>query len=190
MSEARKKIVYCVSCLCEHEHKLVNDEWICPACDTPASSRLLELMEERENLANETKMFAKKLQELGYSDEQIGSIADGSLVEDSVIPTRELYNDIDALAKEYRSLYREEICNSDDIEIYAENEFNGGMAIAFEQSRALLDVSLKKQVYILFYADEFKEDVWRGYMEVLGLKANTEGVKLFVSTKKEVLHAK
>ena len=88
-------MVYCVSCLCEHEHKLVNDEWICPVCDNPASSGILDLMEERENIANENKMFAKKLQKLGYSEEQISSIAYGSLVEGRVIPTRKLYNDID-----------------------------------------------------------------------------------------------
>ena len=189
MSEARKKMVYCVSCLCEHEHKLVNDEWICPACDNPASSGILDLMEERENIVNENKMFAKKLQKLGYSKEQISSIAYGSLVEDRVIPTRKLYNDIDALAKEYRSLYREEICNSDDIEVYAENEFNGGMAIAFEKSRELLNLSLTEQAYIVLYADEFKEDVWNAYMEVLGLKANRQGVKILISAK-DVIYEK
>ena len=187
MSTNKNRLVYCVSCLCEHEHELVNDEWICPACDNPASSGILELMEERENLANKNKMFARKLQLLGYTEEQISNVAYGSLVEDRVIPTRKLYNDIDALAKEHRSLYREEICNHDDIEIYAENEFNGGMAIAFEKSRELLDLSLKEQVYIVLYVDEFKKDVWSGYMELLGLKANTQGIKLLVSAK-EVLY--
>ena len=73
--------------------------------------------------------------------------------------------------------------------IYAENEFNGGMAIAFEKSRELLNLSLTEQAYIVLYADEFKEDVWSGYMEVLGLKANREGVKLLISAK-EVLYEK
>jgi len=181
------RVVYCVSCLCDHEHSLISDEWICPACDNPASSGILELMVERENLANENKMFAKKFHELGYSKEQISSIAYGNLVENRVILTRELYNTIDASANRYRKLYKEDICTSGDIEAYGENEFNGGMAEAFEKSRALLELSYKEQAYIILYADEFKEDVWSGYMEALGLEQICRGIKLIISAK-EVLY--
>jgi hypothetical protein len=186
MSGNKDKMIYCVSCLCEHEHGLVNDEWICPACDNPVSSGILELMEERENLANKNKMFANKLSELGYTEEQIGCIAHGNLVENRVIPTRELYNKIDTLAKEYSSLYSDEMVRSDDIEKYGENEFYGGMAEAFKKSRALLDASCKEEVYIVLYADEFKEDVWGAYIKLLALEQHCRGVKLVIAAK-EVL---
>jgi predicted RNA-binding Zn-ribbon protein involved in translation (DUF1610 family) len=75
----RDKMIYCVSCLTEHEHMLIDNEWICPACGNPACSRVVELLEEREKLASENKMFAKKLSALGYRKEQISSIAYGIL---------------------------------------------------------------------------------------------------------------
>ena len=79
MSQSR--VVYCIGCLCEYEHDLINDEWICPACNNPASSGILEMMAENEHLANENRVFIEKLKALGYSEEQIDSIALGDTVE-------------------------------------------------------------------------------------------------------------
>jgi hypothetical protein len=79
MSQSR--VVYCIGCLCEYEHDLINDEWICPACNNPASSGILEKMAENEYLVNENRMFNEKLKALGYSEEQIHSIALGNDVE-------------------------------------------------------------------------------------------------------------
>ena len=78
MSQSR--VVYCIGCLCEYEHDLINDEWICPACNNPASSWILDKMTENEHLANENRMFTEKLKALGYSEEQIRNIALGDAV--------------------------------------------------------------------------------------------------------------
>jgi len=37
-------------------------------------------------------------------------------------------------------------------------------------------VSSKK--YIILYADEFKEDIWESYMDILGLAYNSKSVRV------------
>jgi len=34
--------------------------------------------------------------------------------------------------------------------------------------------------YIILYADEFKEDIWESYMDILGLAYSTISVKVMV----------
>lgn len=47
------------------------------------------------------------------------------------------------LAKNYREHWQEELCESEDIEIYGLNEFIGGKADAFEDCLDLLDKHLR-----------------------------------------------
>lgn len=53
--------------------------------------------------------------------------------------TNENYiNEIEKLSKEYRKKWKKELCESEDIEIFGENEFIGGKADAFEECLKLL----------------------------------------------------
>lgn len=72
---------YCVICCGEYPH--IGDDFLCEKCDNPASSGIIERDEQIENLAYENKMMAKKLEELGFTQEQISSICTGG-TEDAV----------------------------------------------------------------------------------------------------------
>jgi hypothetical protein len=52
-------------------------------------------------------------------------------------------NEIEVLAKKHRGLWREELCESEDIEIFGQNEYFGGKAEAYEDC---LEILKKKNV--------------------------------------------
>lgn len=46
--------------------------------------------------------------------------------------------EIEVLAKKFREVWREELCESEDIEVFGRNEYFGGLADAYEECLAIL----------------------------------------------------
>ena len=65
------------------------------------------------------------------------------------MPTSKIANEnalkqIETAAKEYRNLWKRDICESADIEEYGLNEFFGGKAEGFEESLEILKEHISK----------------------------------------------
>lgn len=119
-----KKFYFPFLVMCK-EYSPEDDDFveICPeefeVIESDQSYKTFELWENLQNLyADTTRLMAK-----GFIEK---------ITKDSV--EKEILH----LAKEYRKLWKEKLCESEDIETYGLNEFFGGKAEGFEEALEIL----------------------------------------------------
>jgi len=68
--------------------------------------------------------------------------------------SKDILKEISSLAKKYRQEWKLDLCESEDIEEYGENEFIGGKAEAYEECLDMIKNKLLSNQYKLRFREE------------------------------------